>query len=295
MNAPVKQFTNLEAKNEALTIKGPDLGNTIITPEMAQKYHDDGVLYIKGALSSVWLNLANIGFIRNIRNPGPYANRYFEGMPGEFYGDFCNYFANPEYQILLKHSPIADMVKAALRTDKLWLYYDQLFLKEGGQSRRTPWHQDTPYWLTTGAQLGSMWFSLDPLTKADSLEVIPGSHRSTMYNPSNFNPDDETDPKWKSTNAQRLPDIEKNRDKFNIVSWEFEPGDVLILHPGVLHGGAGTDNGRRRRTLSIRFFGDDAIYDPVPEGLPSPPFWGVSEAHKPGDPLRHEWFPLIRG
>ena len=135
----------------------------------------------------------------------------------------------------------------------------------------------------------------DPLTRAESLEVIPGSHRSTMFNPSNFNPHDETDPKWKNTKAERLPDIEKNRDRFNIVSWDFEPGDVLILHPGVLHGGAGIDNGRRRRTLSIRFFGDDAVYDPVPEGLPSPPFWGVSETHRPGDPLRHGWFPLIRG
>jgi hypothetical protein len=39
------------------------------------------------------------------------------------------------------------------------------------------------------------------------------------------------------------------------------PGDVLIFHLGVLHGGAGTAHGLRRRTISMRFLGPDVVFD----------------------------------
>ena len=32
----------------------------------------------------------------------------------------------------------------------------------------------------------------------------------------------------------------------------------MVFHPAVLHGGAATDESFTRRTLSLRFFGDDA-------------------------------------
>ena len=37
------------------------------------------------------------------------------------------------------------------------------------------------------------------------------------------------------------------------------PGDVVLLHPAVIHGGGHTKAGRRRRTLSVRFFGEDVV------------------------------------
>ena len=290
-----RKFDGLNSANRSLTVEGAPLRSDFkVTQDHIDTYARDGVVFLKGALSATWLNLANMALIRSLKNPGPYGQKYFDGLPGEFHGDYCNYRSIGEYQQLLKTSPIADIVKEIIQTENLWLYYDQLFVKEGGYCRRTPWPQDLPYWLADGKQIGSMWFSLDPLSKADSLECIPGSHLNPMFNPSNFNPDDETDPKWKNTPATRLPDIEKDRIKFNIASWDFEPGDVLVLHPGVLHGGAATENGQRRRTLSIRFYGDDVVYSPPPEGNASPPFWGVAETHKPGDKLRHDWFPLIR-
>ena len=55
-----------------------------------------------------------------------------------------------------------------------------------------------------------------------------------------------------------LPAIEQAREAFPIVSWDIQPGDVVAFHPAVLHGGAPTRAGVRRRTLSLRFFGDDA-------------------------------------
>ena len=46
-----------------------------------------------------------------------------------------------------------------------------------------------------------------------------------------------------------------------IVSFGVQTGDVVVFHPKTLHGGAATGPGQRRRTLTLRFFGDDACYD----------------------------------
>ena len=51
--------------------------------------------------------------------------------------------------------------------------------------------------------------------------------------------------------------------------------------------------GSRRRTLSIRFFGDDVTYEPRPR--PEPPYPGIAEVCEPGEPLRGHWFPQLRG
>ena len=67
-----------------------------------------------------------------------------------------------------------------------------------------------------------------------------------------------------------LADVEAERkanpDAFEILSWATEPGDVLVLHPASLHGGAPVDGAfPNRHTLVLRFFGDDATFSPLPE------------------------------
>ena len=56
--------------------------------------------------------------------------------------------------------------------------------------------------------------------------------------------------------ARNLPDIEAERAQWPVVSWATQPADVVIFHPAMLHGGGDTGPGQRRRTLSLRFFGE---------------------------------------
>ena len=57
-----------------------------------------------------------------------------------------------------------------------------------------------------------------------------------------------------------------DRSSLRDFSQEIEPGDVLLLHPGTLHGGAPVDAGfPNRHTFVFRFFGDDATYSPLPD------------------------------
>ena len=61
-------------------------------------------------------------------------------------------------------------------------------------------------------------------------------------------------------------EIKANPGAYEILSWATEPGDVLLLHPGTLHGGAPVDAGfPNRHTFVFRFFGDDATYSPLPD------------------------------
>lgn len=117
------------------------------------------------------------------------------------------------------------------------------------------------YLRMTGSQLVACWISLDPLPKRHCLEFIRGSHKGTLYNGSAFDARDDTAPLYRNSPLPRLPDIQANRSQFDILSWDVEPGDLIIFHLGVLHGGGGTEPGMRRRTVSMRFMGPDVVFD----------------------------------
>lgn len=268
----------------------------IVTDQVVEEFQENGAVILRNVLSPAWLALADEGIQRVLMNPGPGTRKVHGDTPGAYVSDYCSYDVTPEYQRLLKYSPLADVMQRVLRSRNIWLLFDQIFVKEGGYSRRTFWHQDTQYLVADGHQLASAWFSLEPLSEAETLEFIPGTHRGQKYAGSAvaLNPadSDDTAPYAGGDNLPPLPNIEAEREKWPIVSWASNPGDVLILHPGVLHGGGEMREGGKRRTMTIRMFGDDATY--AQRARPSPPFHGISEQLEPGDPLRHPYFPQLR-
>ncbi|HKT73847.1 MAG TPA: phytanoyl-CoA dioxygenase family protein [Steroidobacteraceae bacterium] len=227
-----------------------------VTPQMRTDYARNGVLFIPQIIEPQWLALAEQAIRRNFLNPGPHSVLIGEGDPGAWFMDHGNFDVNPEFQYLLYRSPIADIMMYLLDTREIWLFHEQVFIKQGGNNTITYWHQDLPYWIVQGTQLGSLWLTLDPVPKKFCLEFVPGSHLGTQYAGSTFNPADPTEPVYPT--LPRIPDIQQERSKWNIVSWDVTPGDVIIIHPGVLHGGGGTGPGSQRRTVSFRMFGDDA-------------------------------------
>ncbi len=278
------------------------------TTSLRQSFRDDGVVMLKGALDREALAMALEAYEWSLAHPSRSATDYSQNPPVRFYQDLCNPKAQPAYRQLVEESPVADIVADLWGADDVWFMYEQVFLKEGGESRRTPWHQDLSYLPVEGERLAVMWISFEPIARENCLEFVPGSHRATLYNGSSFDPDDDTAPLYKDGRLPRLPNIESERDKWDIVSWAVEPGDVLIFHPAMLHGGAPTHAGGRRRTLSLRFFGDDAVYvkrsvfedgDFRSGGKEVPVEGGnvfslLGRSLTPGDPLRHPGFPKLR-
>jgi ectoine hydroxylase-related dioxygenase (phytanoyl-CoA dioxygenase family) len=259
-----------------------------VTDEMKRQFREDGVVHLPQLLEPTWLELLAAGMRRNLNAPGPYRKRHYEGTEREFYDDYCNYAAVPEYRMLLRDSALADVMAEIMGTENLWLFYEQIFIKKGGLSRRTPWHQDLTYWCTGGRQLCGAWITVDPVAAGQSLEFVRGSHLGPLYAGTSFDADDETKPFY--ADMPRIPDIEADRDSFDIVSFEIEPGDVVMFHPATLHGGGASEG--RRRTLSVRFFGDDVVYEKRP-GKSEPPYPGLEATCTPGEPLRGAWFPQL--
>ena len=140
-----------------------------------QTYHDDGVVFLPQALDADALRLAEAAFDWSVAHPGPAHGSPFEGTPGAFYQDLCNPDAptDEHYRRLLADTPISRIVTSLWGDDEIWFMYEQIFLKEGGESRRTPWHQDSSYLPIDGRQIAVMWISFDPVEKQDSLVKGP--------------------------------------------------------------------------------------------------------------------------
>lgn len=244
-----------------------------------------GVVRIPAAFSRAQVGAAQRLFDWSIANPGPYAGDVLAGAEGSFFQDHANPEALPHYRDFAMETGLAPLIAAVLGTRNLWLLYEQVWRKEGGATRRTPWHQDLPYVPMAGHHMATAWISLDPVAEAASLEFVRGSHQGPLYNPTTFSASDERAAMFADGIWPSLPEIEASRNDFPIVRWAVEPGDILLFHPAMLHGGAPTAAGQRRRTISLRVFGDDVTCCPRPDqGIAEVDRLAADEAC--GDPIR---------
>jgi len=237
--------------------------------KQAECYRTDGVICLRQALTPETMRLARAAFDWSLDHPGAGAGELPANGGGSFYQDLANPAALEAYQQLVRTTEIGDIIAALWAHPDVWFMYEQVFRKQGAETRRTPWHQDTPYLPVRGEKLAVMWISFDEVAPDQALEFVRGSHLGPLYDGSRFDPDDDTTPLYGDGSFPRLPDIEADRESWPIVSWGTQPGDVLIFHPGVLHGGGATADGGARHTLSLRFFGDDAVVAWRPGMMPA--------------------------
>ncbi|MFI4975481.1 MAG: phytanoyl-CoA dioxygenase family protein [Caulobacterales bacterium] len=254
-----------------------------------ETYAREGVVLIPRALDAKALSEALAAYDWSLANPGPGATKFAQATQSTFYNDLYNPRCLEGYREMLLASPIPALVADLWNTPDVWFMYEQVFLKEGGETRRTPWHQDSSYLAIAGEHLAVAWITFDPVAREDSLEFVRASHRGVLYNGSRFELGDDTAPINPTSPLPRLPDIEAARAEWDIVSWAVEPGDLVVFHPATLHGGAATHPGKRRRTLTLRFFGDDAVYDERP-GRAGPSVDGFHRRMRQGEPFRDPSF-----
>ena len=160
-------------------------------------------------------------------------------------------------------SVLPDVAGQIMRTRDVRFFYDQLFIKEPGTTSVTAWHNDLPYWPLRGDDIVSLWVALTPVdARSSGVQYIAGSHRwRTMFQA--ITPD--KDPAFMDPSLRPAPNYSDPavRGEETLLSWDLEPGDVLVHHPLTAHGAAGNANAERIRIgLSIRYIGDDARWDP---------------------------------
>jgi len=169
----------------------------------ARALDEDGVVHLPGALTAEGLNLVEAAVDRALANPTDHGRRFYPDEAATFFEDTGHRMLE-----VVREAGVAATIEALWGSPDFWYLGEQLFLKEGGHARRTPWHQDTSYLRMLGSQLVACWISLDPLPKAHCLEFVRGSHRGTLYNGSSFAAHDDTAPLYKHSLLPRLPDIQ---------------------------------------------------------------------------------------
>jgi hypothetical protein len=231
----------------------------------AEPYQRDGVAFLNGYLDAKVVALVQAAYDWKLASPGPFAQWLYPDSGATYLQASGDSIDQPDFNRLLKDSPIAKIVADLFGSGDVWFIREQQFLKEGGSptaiSRRTPWHQDSSYLPLDGDKIAVMWIPVDPAPQPAALDVVRGSHKGTTYTGTMFDPNDDTTPIYTDDPLPRLPDIEADRGRWNseIVSSASSPGDALIFHTASLHGGAATLPGMRRRSLTARFVGDDVV------------------------------------
>lgn len=256
-----------------------------------EAFERDGAVCLRELLSAQDVATLRAGIDANLAHPSSRAKiASCPDDPGYFIEDFCNWQENEHYRRFLFESGLAAVAGALMRSRTARLYHDHMLTKEPGTRQRTPWHQDQPYYNIEGRQNVSFWIPVDPVSRASTLELVAGSHRGPWLMPRSFM---DKQAKWFPEGALAdLPDVDAARERYRIVGWPTEPGDVVCFHMLTLHAAAGIDGPHRRRVFSARFLGDDIVHAPR-TWRTSPEFPGLAAALPAGAPMEHPLFPLL--
>lgn len=258
-----------------------------ITQEQVDAYQDDGVAVLRGLFTD-WIEPLKRGIDANMAEPSWRERTYLpEDGSARFFQDLCNWQRIPQYRDFVLHSPAAEAAAALMRSKSARIFHDHVLVKEPGTSVVTPWHQDQPYYLVDGRQSVSFWLPLDPVARDISIEYVVGSHLwGKDFKPKRFNGQDL----YEGDRSEEAPDVDSQRDEFEIRGWAMEPGDAVAFNFRTLHGAPANTSDRRRRVISTRWVGDDAHFVKR-KGTTSPPYPDLE--YEDGAPFGGEDFPLV--
>jgi ectoine hydroxylase-related dioxygenase (phytanoyl-CoA dioxygenase family) len=263
-----------------------------LEPAVVEALQRDGVVVLRQVVDHSWQLRLEAAIEREMEHPGPYYHGYEADGGGRFHGNLRLWESDQDFRDFCFNSPLPDLARRFFGSRKVNLLYDQLFVKEPGTMNRTRWHNDQPYWAIRGSQVLSFWVALDRTTaESGALEFIRGSHLwGRWFQPEPFGKTPAAPEYEQNVDYEAIPDIEAARSDYEILSWDLEPGDVYVFHGLTVHGAGGnTTSNRRRRGYTVRYTGDDVVYDTRP---------GTNDrlrnaALKDGDALDSDQHPVV--
>jgi len=251
-----------------------------------EEFQEKGATLLRGVFKP-WVDGARDAIEQNKQQPS-WRERTYRPDDGSaaFFQDYCVWSQFDGYRALVEESPMAQIAARLMQSQTARIFHDHVLVKEPGNSVVTPWHQDRPYYLVDGAKSVSFWLALDAVPRERTIEYIAGTHRGDDFRPRRF---DGTD-LYEGDRSTVVPDIDANRDDYEILGWAVEPGDAVAFHFGTLHGAPANASDRRRRIISLRWVGDGAHFVERP-GKTSPAFPELQYRH--GEAFDRPEFPVI--
>ncbi len=258
------------------------LDQTTIDP-----FQREGAVLLKGVFRD-FVEGARTAIEENIANPSWRERTYRPDDRGQaFFQDYVVWDQFDGYRALVRDSAMAALAAELMQSKTARVFHDHILVKEPGNSVVTPWHQDQPYYLCEGRQSVSFWVPLDPIPRDRTIEYVAGSHLwGTDFKPQRFDGTDlfEDDP------SEAVPDVDAQRDALEILGWAMEPGDAVAFNFRTLHGAPANKSPSRRRVISVRWVGDDAVFAKR-RGMTSPAFPDLE--YEDGAPFDAPEFPVL--
>lgn len=207
---------------------------------------------------------------------------------GMFFYDAANWKRQKGVRDVAFDSRLPALIAGLLGAQKLHFWEDTSFVKAPGTAQRTAFHQDLAYFQIDGDQCAIVWIPLDKVTRENgAMEYVRGSHKwGQTYAPNVF----FAQTPFATSPYPRCPDIEGNREQFDIVSFDVEPGDVLVHHVRTLHGAGGNQSQSMRRAISLRYCGDQVRYHDRQGGVAQT---GLTQPLCDGEPLGGLDYPMV--
>jgi hypothetical protein len=254
-----------------------------VTQEDVDTYARDGAVCLRNVLHQDWIDMLlpiareviidkkDVGLLPTI--PGRYMARCI-----------------PEYRQMIFDGPVAEAAGKVMQSKEIRFFFDEFFAKPPQSDAATLWHCDRMAFPVDGGMVPSLWIPLTPIVKANCLEVLAETQHDDV-------------PYWLfSPNARKMikpddraphPDIESRRGEegLRFLTWDMDPGDILVVHPWALHYSAGNPTDDWRVAISQRVFGDDIRWAPRPDclNIAGVSFDEMLDGEKPAGDL----FPLI--
>ena len=236
-----------------------------VTTDQIKRFQADGVVFLEGFFPQEYIDSLTKGIQKNLEDPGPRKHVWNKESEGQYtLYDSDNWNRISEYKNVIQKSELKNIATKLLKTDKVNFFFESIFVRSKGVQFSTPWHQDEPYWSVEGHDTVSIWMPLVDVRKESALAFVPGSHlNGKKYKQQDFgelNPEKKRDVNRVIFDSEwePLPDIDADRKKHNVISWEMKAGDCVAFNGRIIHGGGGKlPKDKDLRVFNTQWLGDD--------------------------------------
>jgi ectoine hydroxylase-related dioxygenase (phytanoyl-CoA dioxygenase family) len=235
-----------------------------VSADEVAAYHRDGAAIVKGILPAEWIEFMRAA-VKRIMDLGlPCSQNYADDGGGRFFSQTFPWMFDDAFKAWATRGPIVDVAAAVISDPEVIFFFDQIFAKEAGSTKATPWHQDFPFVPMTGDQMLRIWVPMDTVSAdGGAIHYLRGSHRwDTIYHPLGFKDIPEITDAYTDSPYADWPDFEADYDSYDWLVAEAEPGDLLLHHPMTIHGSLGNRTANDRRAVTSFYVGSSTIWNP---------------------------------
>lgn len=283
-----------------MTTTIPTSGPTrAVTVDELADYARDGAAILRGVVPLDWVEAVAAATDRLMATDDVPAMDFAAGVGPRFWTLTYTWRLDPVHRAWALQGPLVELARQVLAPQRaLNMFFDQLFVREVGSSKSTPFHQDQPYLPLTGTQILRLWVPLDVVdVENGAVHYLKGSHRGPVYRARSFDEGNAIAGSYDTAaDFEPLPDFAASYAEYDWLVGACVPGDVILHHPRTVHGSPAGIAQTARRASTLVYTGDDVRWDPHPaNALNNVELMG----HEPipdltaGGPIDCELFPRV--